>query len=63
MQVWSLSWEDTLEEGMATHYSILAWKSHGQRSLVSYSPLCLKESDITEVNEYTLGTLNIKEMF
>ena len=63
MQVWSLSWEDTLEEGMATHYSILAWKSHGQRSLVSYSPLCLKESDITEVTEYTLGTLNIKEMF
>ena len=22
----SLSWEDTLEEGMATHPSILAWK-------------------------------------
>ena len=26
MQVQSLSWEDTLEEGMATHPSILAWK-------------------------------------
>ena len=26
MQVWSLSQEDTLEEGMATHSSILAWK-------------------------------------
>ena len=25
--------EDTLEEGMATHSSILARKSHGQRSL------------------------------
>ena len=24
--VWSLSWEDPLEEKMATHYSILAWK-------------------------------------
>ena len=25
-QVQSLSWEDPLEEGMATHSSILAWK-------------------------------------
>ena len=25
MQVRSLSWEDPLEEGMATHSSILAW--------------------------------------
>ena len=24
--VQSLSWEDTLEEGMATHSSILAWR-------------------------------------
>ena len=26
MQVHSLGWEDPLEEGMATHSSILAWK-------------------------------------
>ena len=26
MQVWSLDWEDLLEEGMATHSSILAWE-------------------------------------
>ena len=26
MQVQSLSWEDPLEEGMATHSSILAWR-------------------------------------
>ena len=26
MQVRSLSWEDHLEEGMATHSSILAWR-------------------------------------
>ena len=32
-QVWSLSQEDALEKEMATHSSILAWKSHGQRSL------------------------------
>ena len=61
--VWSLSWQNPLEEGMAAHYRILAWKSHGQRSLVSYSLLCLKESDITEVTEYKHCTLNIKEMF
>ena len=24
--VWSLGWEDALEEGMATHTSILAWR-------------------------------------
>ena len=24
--VWSLGWEDPLEEGMATHFSILAWR-------------------------------------
>ena len=26
IQVQSLSWEDPLEEGMATHSSILAWR-------------------------------------
>ena len=26
MQVQSLGWEDALEEGMATHSSILAWR-------------------------------------
>ena len=25
-QVRSLGWEDALEEGMATHFSILAWR-------------------------------------
>ena len=27
MQVQSLNWEDPLEEGMATHSSILAWRT------------------------------------
>ena len=36
------------EEGMATHFSILASRSHGQRSLVGYSPKGGKESDMTE---------------
>ena len=35
-QVWSLRWEDLLEEEMATHSSILAWKFHAQRSLAGY---------------------------
>ena len=37
---------------MATHSSILAWRIHGQRSLVSYSLWGLKESDttVTELN-------------
>ena len=33
----SPSWEDPLEEGMASHSSILAWKSRGQRGLAGYS--------------------------
>ena len=41
----ALGQEDLLEEEMATHSSILPWKSHGQRSLEGYSD---KELDITE---------------
>ena len=33
---------------MATHSSTLAGKSHGQRSLVGYSPRGRKQSDTTE---------------
>ena len=46
-QTWvqSLSWENLLEKGMATYSSILAWRFHGQRSLVGYSPCGGKESD------------------
>ena len=44
----SLGGEDPLEEGVATLSSVLAWKSHGQRSLVGYSTWGGKESDRTE---------------
>jgi len=37
-KVQSLGWEDPLEEEMATYSSILAGESHGQRSVVGYSP-------------------------
>ena len=33
---------------MAPHSSTLAWKSHGQRSLVGCSPWGCEESDTTE---------------
>ena len=40
--------EDPLEKEVATHFSILAWKIHGERSLVGYSPWSLKELDRTQ---------------
>ena len=46
-QVQSLGQEDPLEEEMATTTIFLPGKSHGQRSLVSYSPWGRKESDMT----------------
>ena len=46
--VGSLGWENLLEKDMATHSSILAWKSHGWRNLVGYSPWGRKELDTTE---------------
>ena len=47
-RVQSLGREDPLEEGIATHSSILGGKSHGQRSLAGYSPWGHKGSDATE---------------
>ena len=47
MQVPSLEEEDPLEEGTATHSSILAWRIHRQRSPAGYSPWGQKELDTT----------------
>ena len=49
MWIQSLGREDLLEECMATESSIPAWRIHGQRSLVGYSPWGHKESEMTEV--------------
>ena len=38
----------SLEKGMATHSSILAWEIPGQRSLEGCSPWGHKESDMPE---------------
>ena len=45
--VWSLGWEDPLEEDMATHSSILAWRIPMDRGPGDYSPW-VAESDPTE---------------
>ena len=46
-QVPSLGQEDPLEEEMATHSSVLTWRTQ-RRNLVGYSPWGRKESDTTE---------------
>ena len=43
----SLSWEDPLEEGMATHSSILAWRIPWTEE-PGYSAWGCRESDMTE---------------
>ena len=53
--VQSLGQQDSLEEGMGTHSSILAWKiPWTERSLMGYSPWGRKESDMTEWLTYIL---------
>ena len=42
LRVRSLGCKDPLEEEMATHFSILAWESHGEKNLLGYSPRGLK---------------------
>ena len=49
MQVWSLGREDPLEEGMATHSSILAWRMPRTEESDGQAPQGLKELNMTEV--------------
>ena len=55
--VQALGWEDPLEKEMGTHSSILAWKSHGWRTLVGYSPWGSKESNLIERLHFLLLSL------
>ena len=55
MQIQSLGWGDPLEEGKATYSSVLHGESHGQRSLVGYSPWGRKELDT--IDQLTLSFL------
>ena len=56
MQFQSLGREDPLEEGMAAHSSILAWRIPGQRSLVATARE-LTDSDTTECAGTLLGSV------
>ena len=47
-QVQSMGQEDSLEKGMATHSSILAWRISQTEEFGSYSPWDSKESDTIE---------------
>ena len=47
-QVRSLGHEDPLEEGIATHSSILR-EFHGHRNMAGYSPWGCRESNMTEM--------------
>ena len=46
-RVRSLSWEDSWRRKWQPDPVVLPGKSHGQRSLVGYSPCVYKESDMT----------------
>ena len=49
MLVQTLGWEDPLEEGLATHSSILAWRIPGAEGPGRLCPQGGTESDMTEV--------------
>ena len=53
MQFQPLGWEDSLEEGMATHSSTFAWRiPWTEEPGRLYSPWGCKESDMAEATEY-----------
>ena len=53
MQIRSLGLEDPLEEGMATHSSILAWRIPWAEEPGGLQSIGHKESDMTEVTEHS----------
>ena len=65
MWVQSLGWKDSLEEGMAMHFSLLAGAFHGLRSLAGYRPQRHKESDTNEATQHTLtcDPITFSELF
>ena len=52
MWVRSLGWEDPLEEGMASHSSILAWRTPWTGEPGGLQSMGVTESDTTEVTEH-----------
>ena len=50
--VWSLGWEDPLEEGMTTHGNILAWRIPRTEESGGLQSISHKESDTTEATKH-----------
>ena len=48
MWVWTLGWEDPLEEETATHSSILAWRNPWTEKPGRLQSIGHKEPDVTE---------------
>ena len=48
-QVQSLGWEDPLEEGLATHASVLAWRIRMDTGAWQTTVHRVTEMDVTEV--------------
>ena len=59
MWVQSLGWEDLLEEGIAAHSSILAWRIPWTEEPGRLPQGC-KESDTTEVTEVSTAYLHAR---
>ena len=65
MHVWPLGWKDPLEEEMATHSSILAWRISWTEETAGCSPWGYKEADKTEWLNITKKRrfLSVKNLF
>ena len=60
MRVRSLGGEDPLEEGTATHSSILAWRIPWTEESGGLQSMGLKESNMTEASEH-IGLLRCSD--
>ena len=59
-QVQPLDWEDSLEKGMATHSSILAWRILWTEESGGLQSMGCKESDTTEATRtFTFAVLSL----
>ena len=58
-RVRSLGWEDPLEEGMATHSSILAWSTPGTEEPCGLQSTGSQESGMTKVTQHTCSVSNV----
>ena len=63
-EIWvqSLGWEDPLEECLATHSSILAWRISMDRGACQATVHGVAESDLTELLGSTQHIVNFEKM-